>query len=117
MDINFFYWASGIIITIIFSYITFKFMNKIKDIKIEQKSRKMKDVTGVNLKLSDGENIHIKNMTISQVTEEMQNVKGLDIKVSGKQSARLQGVEIKQPNATFKISDDPNVQVIINKQD
>lgn len=92
-------------------------MNKIKDIKIEQKSKKMKDVTGANLELGNSENIHIKNMTILQDAEEMQNVKGLDIKVNGKQSARLQEVEIKQPNGTIKISNDPNVQVIINKQD
>ncbi|MBI2436225.1 MAG: hypothetical protein HYV41_00540 [Candidatus Magasanikbacteria bacterium] len=91
-------------------------MNKIKNIKIYQKSEKMKDVIGADFELGDGENIHIKDMTISQDAKEMQNVTGLSINANGKQSARLQGVEIKQPSRYLKISDDSNGKVIINKQ-
>jgi hypothetical protein len=92
-------------------------MNKIRNVKIQQKSAEMSDVTGAKIKLEDGENIHIKDMDISQNADSMQNVTGLSIEAKGKQSAHLQGVQIKQPNASIVISDDPNIEVTINKQE
>ena len=115
--LNFFYWVSGILVTIIFSYIAFKYMSKIKNIKIHQKAEKMTDVTGVDVELRDGENVHVKNMDIKQEAQKMDNVKGLSIKAGGKQSMRLQGVDIEQPGVSVKISDDPNVNVTINRQE
>lgn len=115
--LNFFYWASGILVTIILSYVTFKYMNKIKNVKIHQKGERLTDVTGVDVELGDGENIHVKNMDIKQEARQMNNVTGLSVKAAGKQSLRLQGVNIEQPGVSVKISDDPNVNVTINNQD
>jgi hypothetical protein len=92
-------------------------MRKIHNIKIQQGGEKLEDVKGADFNLKDGEDIYIKKMEISQKAKEMKKVTGLSFNVDGKQSARLQGVKIEQPNARVIISDDPNVQVIINKQD
>ena len=90
-------------------------MKKLKNIKVHQAGKELSNVQGVNLELTDGEDIHVKDMEILQNAEQMKNVTGLSIKASGKQSARLQGVHVKQPNAEIIISNDPNVKVEINK--
>lgn len=92
-------------------------MKKISDTTIQQEGEKLENVIGADLQLKDGEDIHIKGMEISQKAKEMKNVTGLSFNADGKQSARLQGVKIEQPNAQITISDDPNVHVVINKQD
>ena len=106
------------IVVLILGYFTVKkFMNKIENIKINQKAEKLIDVKGVDFKLANGEDIHIKNMDISQEAGEMRNVSGLSFNVEGQQSARLQGVKIRQPGVEITISDDPNVKVEINKHE
>ncbi len=113
---NFFYWASGILVTIFFSYKGFKFMKTIKNTKINQNAKILKDSKGIDLQLVDGEDLHIQDMEINQNAETMDGVTGLSVTVSGKQAARLQGLRVKQPQAEIIISDDPNVNVTINKQ-
>lgn len=113
---DFIYWITGIIIAIILSYVTYKKVKKINDVKIQQEAEKLEDIKGADFQLKDGEDIHIKGMEISQKAKEMKNVTGLSFNAEGKQSARLQGVKIEQPNAQMTISDDPSVQVTINKQ-
>ncbi len=114
--LNFFYWISGIVVATILTFLTVKFtMNKIKNVKVHQTGKELDNVQGVNLELTDGEDIHLQDTEIVQNAEQMKNVTGLSIKASGKQSARLQGIHIKQPNAEVIISNDPNVKVEINK--
>lgn len=115
--LTFIYWITGIAATIIFSYVTYKRMKKIQNVKIQQSGEKLKDVTGADFQLTDGEDLHIEDMEISQDAEQLENVVGLSFKAEGKQSARLQGVEIKQPGAKVVISNDPDAKVVINKQD
>ena len=91
-------------------------MNKISNVKIQQHGRELTDVTGANIELGNGENIHVQNMAIDQKADAMKNVTGLSVKADGTQSAKLQGVQIKQPHGSVTISDDPNVEVTINKQ-
>lgn len=114
--LNFLYWFSSLIITIIFSYVTYKFVKKIKNTKIHQSADVMEDVKGANFKLLDGEDFQIINMEIIQNSKVMQRVSGLSFEASGTQSAELINIKIKQPGVEVIISDDPNVKVEINKQ-
>lgn len=117
--LNFIYWITGIVITIIFSYKAYRYihMKQINNVKIQQNGEKLTDVTGADFKLTNGDDLHIENMKISQNAKEMKNVTGLSFRAEGKQSVRLQGIEVKQPGAKIVISDNPNVKVIINKHD
>lgn len=110
--LDFFYWLSGIVINFLTGK---KKAQEIKNVKVHQTAESMSSVRGIEMKLTEGEDVHVKNMEIVQDAQHMQGVKGLSIKASGKQSARLQGVHIKQPHGEVIISDDPNVKVEINK--
>lgn len=113
---NFIYWFTSISATFIAGYITYRHMNKIKNVKINQTAEEMEDIQGAKFQLRDGEDTHIKDMEIFQDAKKMKNVSGLLFETSGKQSARLQDVRIKQRDSEVIISDDPNVRVEINKQ-
>lgn len=116
-DLEFFYWISGILLSVFLAYKGYKAMTKkIENVRVDQKGTKLTDVTGVDLELKDGDDIHVSDMAISQQAQEMTGVTGLSVKVSGKQSARLQGVTVEQPQTKVVISDDPNVEVGVNKQ-
>lgn len=114
---DFLYWLSGILVTIIIAYITFKYVKKVEKTKIQQSADVMDEVRGAAFNLRDGEDLHIKDMEITQDARVMKNVIGMSFDAEGRQSARLQGVTIKQPGMEVKISDDPNVTVVINKQE
>jgi hypothetical protein len=118
---DFIYWATSIVATILVGLWGYRRMNKIKNVRINQQAEEMEDVTGADVELGDGENLHIQDVDVRQGAESMKNVTGMSFKAKDKQSARLQGVRIVQENAGGRsevvISDDPNVRVEINKQE
>ena len=89
---------------------------KMEKIKIDQRADEMKNTTGMDVKLTEGEDILLKDIQITQEAQKMDNVKGLSLQANGTQSARLQGIHVKQGNTEVKISDDPNIRVEFNKQ-
>ncbi len=115
--LDFFYWFSSLVMTIILSYVAYKFVKKIKNTKIHQSAEIMKDIKGADFQLRDGEDLKIKNMEITQDAKVMQNVIGLSFKASGTQSAQLKNIRITQPGGEIIISDDPNGKVEINKRE